>query len=252
MKAWYEDDLFWLHFAPVMFQDERWAAAGVEARETARLLGMPEGGALMDSCCGVGRHTVEFARMGFQVTGVDRTEGYLEAAQETADAEGVVIEFIQGDIREFVRPEYFDGIANLFTSFGYFESIDEDVRTLQNYYESLKIGGKVIIDVIGKELLARNFQPSEWYEYDGGYVIAEYGIIEDWSRLLNRWIYYRDGSRFEYTFSHRVYSAAELEGLLRRTGFGSIQIFGDFDSRPYDARAERLIIVAEKPSTARY
>ena len=252
MKSWYEDDLFWLHFAPIMFQEERWAAAGAEARHTARHLGMPAGGFLLDSCCGVGRHSVEFAKMGYTVTGFDRTVGYLEAARETADAEGVEIEFVRGDVREFVRPGYFDGIANLFTSFGYFDAIEEDEQTLRNYYNSLKIGGRIIIDIIGKELLAKNFQSSEWYEYDGGYVIAEYTVTDDWTRLCNRWIYYKEGTRFEYTFSHRVYSAAELEILLRKAGFGSLRIFGDFDGRPYDINAERLIIVAEKPSTARY
>jgi cyclopropane fatty-acyl-phospholipid synthase-like methyltransferase len=243
---WYEDDTFWLTFAPVMFEEGRWAAAAEEARAAAGMLGLSSGSRLMDSCSGVGRHSLEFARMGLRVTAVDRTSAYIDAARDSAEADGVEIEFIHADVREFVREGGFDGIVNLFTSFGYFETLEEELTVLRNYRASLRPGGRLIIDVIGKELLAKNFTPFEWYEYDGMYVLAHYAVQDNWNRLFNRWILYRDGERFEYSFSHRVFSAEELTGLLNTAGFTTIGVYGDINGIPYDLNADRLVVCAEK------
>jgi SAM-dependent methyltransferase len=246
MQQCHEDDFFWLHFGPVMFEEERWAAAVWEAEEAVRLLQIPPGGSILDACCGVGRHSLEFAHLGYRVTGVDRTEGYLEAAMDSAEADGMDIEFVLEDVRRFCRKNSFDGIVNMFTSFGYFETIEEEQQTLLNFYTSLKPNAKLLIDVIGKELLARNFTTSEWYEHDGGFVISRYAIKDDWTKLWNRWIYYKEGERYEYSFAHRVFSAQELKNLLLQTGFRQVDIFGTLEGDPYDEHADRLIALARK------
>ncbi len=246
MSSWYEDDQFWLMFAPVMFEEDRWAAAEEEVREAARMLGLRPEDPVMDSCSGVGRHSLEFARMGYRVTAVDRTEAYLEAARDSADADGLEIEFVLADVRTFIRKEAFSGIVNLFTSFGYFDTIEEELTLLRNYHESLREGGRLVIDVIGKELLAHNFKPSEWYEYDGMYVIAAYSILEDWTKLHNRWVLYKDDEKYEFSFAHRIFSGEELKQLLRDAGFSDVRVYGDLKGSPYDVHAERLVACGTK------
>jgi hypothetical protein len=64
--------------------------------------------------------------------------------------------------------------------------------------------------------------------------------------MENRWIVIKDGQRKEFQLSHRLYSAAELSGLFKDCGFGSVEVYGDLDGAPYDHEAKRLVVVARK------
>ena len=69
---------------------------------------------------GPGRHVAALAKRGFRVTGVDLSPFLLRRAQELAQRESFGIEWVQEDMRSFLRPEAFDLAISLFTSFGYF------------------------------------------------------------------------------------------------------------------------------------
>jgi len=134
---WFENDDFWRDFYPFMFADERFAAT---PDEVGRILGLTQcsGGSALDLCCGPGRHSVELARRGFQVTGVDRSPFLLGKAREHAAKSGASVEWIEQDMRNFVRPASFDLACSLFTSFGYFQDEQDDLRVLRNIHQSLK------------------------------------------------------------------------------------------------------------------
>jgi SAM-dependent methyltransferase len=248
MDAWHESDEFWELFAPFMFDPGRLAAAPPEVEQLLGLLGLRPGADVLDLCCGPGRHAVELARRGFHVTGVDTTASHLELARDKAYQEGLSIEFVQQDMRVFCRPDSFDAILNLFTSFGFFEDPDENRQVLCNAYRSLKAGGALLIDVKGKEVLARVWQARNWYEHEGVLFLAEHHVRKDWSWMENRWILLRGGERCEFTVSHWIYSAAELSGLLRECGFAAVDVYGGFDGSPYDEKASRLVVVGHKQS----
>jgi SAM-dependent methyltransferase len=244
-----------------MFDGKRWAEVpavidGLDALLAAE--GGPRMGPglrVLDSCCGPGRHSLELARRGCSVTGIDITDGYLEAARESAEVDGLGtpgslpgsghLEFLHADLRDFVRPAAFDLALNLFTSFGYFESREEDLKALARLRESLAPGGALIVEVIGKECAARDFLEGEWFERDGLLALTEYSVGGAWEYLENRWIVIREGRRFERTFKQRLYSAVELEGALRRAGFrGRIRFFGGIDGSAYDQKAASLVALA--------
>jgi SAM-dependent methyltransferase len=246
VKAWYEKDEFWETMANLMFAGPRWAAAPVEIEEVVALLRVKPPATILDLCCGPGRHSLELARRGFHVTGVDRTLSYLEKARQQAAAEKLEIEFVQEDMRRFSRPDAFDGVINLFTSFGYFENPAEDRQVLVNLHRSLKPGGALVMDTVGKEVLARIFRERDWREEDGVILLEERRISHDWSWIDNRWILLKDQSRREFRVSHRIYSAAELSGLLKDCGFASVETYGDLAGSPYDHLATRLVTVARK------
>jgi SAM-dependent methyltransferase len=151
---WFENDDFWRDFYPFMFADERFAAT---PDELDRILALTQcsGGSVLDLCCGPGRHSVELARRGFQVTGVDRSPFLLAKAREHAARSGAPVEWIEQDMRNFVRPASFDLACSLFTSFGYFEDEQDDLRVLRNIHQSLKENGVFIMEMLGKERLAR-------------------------------------------------------------------------------------------------
>jgi SAM-dependent methyltransferase len=180
------------------------------------------------------------------VTGVDRTASYLEEAQKRAEEEGLEIEFVQEDMRRFRRPEAFDATINYFTSFGYFEGEEEERQVLENVYTSLRPGGVLLLDMMGKEILARVFSERDWREEAGMLILEERTLAPDWSSLDNRWILLKDGERREMTVTTRQYSATELSRLLKDAGFERVDVYGDLTGAPYDMAAKRLIAVAHK------
>lgn len=245
-KPWFEDDDFWLSFAPFMFSERQWSAAEEEISDTVSLLDLKKGDVVCDLCCGVGRHSIELAKHDLTVTGVDRTTQFLEAAAETAESSEVSVQFIQADIRDYVDKERYDAIINMFTSFGYFESSAEEMQSLSNMYSSLKRGGKLLIELMGKETLARIFQPTEWYEQDGTFVLIQRQVIEDWSKIRNRWILLKGDQKTDFTFTHRIYSARELRELLEEVGFFNVRCYGDLKGTIYNQQSQRLVVIGEK------
>ncbi|HUV74824.1 MAG TPA: class I SAM-dependent methyltransferase [Anaerolineae bacterium] len=245
-KPWHERDSFWETAGPVLFTEGRWENAPAEVEAMVALLGLPPGAKVLDLCCGVGRHSLELARRGFQVTGLDRTAAYLEEARRRASKEGLEIEFIQEDMRTFVRPEAFDAVINYFTSFGYFESEDDDREVVEKAYSSLRSGGVLLMDMMGKEILARIFSERGWREEDDMLILEDRQVAPDWSTVYNRWIILKDGGRREVTVTTRLYSAAELCRLLKECGFERVEVYGDLTGAPYDIQARRLVVVAQR------
>jgi len=251
LAAWFEETGFWEGYCPLMFDEKRWAEVpavvdgidGILAKRAARRIG--PGTRVLDSCCGPGRHCLEFARRGCRVTGVDLMEGFLAAARESALADGLEIDFVRGDIREFVRSGSYELAINLFTSFGYFESAAEDRSALAALHACLAPGGILMIETNGKETAARDFIEGEWFERDGATICTEFSVVGAWEYLRNRWLVLKDGERLDRSFDLRLYSAVELESSLRAAGFGgAIDFYGDWDGRPYDQNAASLIVVA--------
>ncbi|MCL2444380.1 MAG: class I SAM-dependent methyltransferase [Treponema sp.] len=260
-SQWYEDNEFWEHFAPIMFDDAHWAEVPAVAEAVTRLSRFNFFGEtsskewreplksiprVLDLCCGLGRISCELAQMGFAVTGVDITESFLKAAKEDAEYEKLDIEYIKCDAREFIRPDYFDTIVNLYISFGYFTDQKDDLKVLRNVYESLKKDGAFIIETLGKEISSRDFVEAEWFERAGYTMLTEYEPLDSWTFLKNRWILIKDGKRLEKTFIQRLYSASELRTILQEAGFKTIEIYGDWDESPYNHHANKLIAVGRK------
>jgi len=247
MPEWWENEDFWKTTGPALFCEARLERAASEVETALKLFELEPGAAVLDLCCGPGRHSLEFARRGFRATGVDRNAEYLALARERAEDEGLDVEFVQEDMRRFCRPGSFDGALNFFTSFGYFEDPEEDKRVLQNLSDSLRPSGKVFMDLLGKEKLARVFSERRWHEEeDGTLFLEEAKLLDDWSVVEGRWILLKDGERKDFTHRIRLYSAAELKGLLREVGFGSVKCFGNLELDPYDHNATRLLVLATK------
>ena len=246
MKTWYDQDVFWETWASFLFSKERWENAPEEVTNLISLLRIDPGASVLDLCCGPGRHSLEFARRGYSVVGVDRTRKYLQKARRLAKKEELEIEFVQEDMRSFCRVDSFDAAVNLFTSFGFFEDIKDDEQVIKNVHRSLKEGGVFLIDVMGKERLARIFRERDWYEINGATMLEERKITKNWSWIENRWIMLKTGKAEEFKLSLRPYSAVELTTLLSSCGFNTIEVYGDLGGAPYDHKAKRLVVVAQK------
>ena len=253
-QEWFNDEGFWEQYAPVMFDENRWAEVPVVADGVTRLAGLDlygsksrnRGPAVLDMCCGFGRITLELARRGFITTGVDITASYLRTAREDSSHEGLEIEFIQKDVRGFKKKGAFDLAVNLYNSFGYFENPKDDLLFLKNAHYSLKKGGAFIIDLLGKEIAVRDYIEAEWFERGGFTVLTESNPVDSWGSVWNRWIIIKDGKRIEKVFIQRLYAASELRSLLYEAGFSTVELYGDWDESVYDEKARTLIAVGRK------
>jgi SAM-dependent methyltransferase len=246
-KPWYEDDSFWETFGPYMFTDVRMASARSEVEQLIALLRLRPAAAVLDLCCGVGRHSLEFARRDFAVTGVDRTVAYLERARQAAAAGNLAVEFVQSDMRSFMRPGAFDGAISFFSSFGYFEDSADDLRVARNLHDSLRPGGRLVIETMAKEILARTFKEREVRpQPDGTFLIEERHLESGWGRINSRWILAGPNGLKEGRLSVRPYSGVELTMLLKQAGFTEVTLYANLACAPYDHTAERLVAVAVK------
>jgi len=246
MKNWCENDAFWRTMEPFLFDEEHLKAAPTEVEQIISLVNLEPESSVLDLCCGTGRHSLEFARKGHYVTGVDRTRLYLEKAENRAKEEKLNIEFIQEDMRTYSDPDTFNLAVMMFTSFGYFTEPEENKQVLRNVHRSLQTNGFFIIEVMGKEVLARIFQDRCWREIDGTFLLEERKMSKDWRFINNRWIMFKEGKIEEFEFNLRIYSAMELSALLRECGFCSVGIYGNLQGGPYDESAVRLFAVAGK------
>jgi ubiquinone/menaquinone biosynthesis C-methylase UbiE len=245
-KEWFDDDAFWLELYPFMFPEKRFADAAGQIGKVLKLI-KPKGKAVLDLCCGPGRWAIPLAQKGFSVTGVDRTKFLLNVAKTKAKAAKVKIEWVRADMRDFLRPESFDLVLSMLTSFGYFDRKDEDRLVLRNMFMNLKPGGVCLIELAGKEQIARVYQPTTSDTLPNGDILVQRHHISDaWSRIHNEWILVRKGRPRIFKFHHTIYSAQELRDRLVEAGFKDTRVYGNLDGDEYGPNAERLIVVGRK------
>ena len=246
MSDWYADENFWQMFYPSLFHEERFEKASDEIDKILKLVDF-KGNTILDLACGPGRHSTILAERGYHVTGVDLSPFLLGKAKDRAREQNIEIEWVHEDMRNFKRPGAFDLCLSMFTSFGYFENSEDDLIVLQNIFASLADNGVFLIDVAGKEWLAKHFLPTSSHELaDGTLMVEQREIYDDWSRVKNQWILLKDGKVREYSLQHKIYSAQELKDRLSQAGFSAITVYGDLDGAEYGLEAKRLIAVARK------
>src|SRR5512136_2486298 len=107
---WFENERFWAALAPIFFGEQRLVITPEQTDRLLALLELEQGSSVLDLCCGPGRHSVELARRGYRVTGVDRQTEYLAQARAKAAAENLAVELVLEDMRRFVRPRAFDAV----------------------------------------------------------------------------------------------------------------------------------------------
>lgn len=247
MKQWFEEEDFWVNYAPIMFDDARWAEAPDVAEYVKKIANLKDGDSVLDAGCGLGRISVELASLNLKVTGVDIIQSELDAAAESAAAEGVELELINADLRTFSSSKKFDCAINLYTSFGYCATEEEDLIIIKNIFDSLKDGGTFILECVSRETAIMYFTQGEEFDRAGMKVTTKFTVEGAWEGLISEWnLEDPDGRKVHHVFTQRLYSAADLRDKMKKIGFSKVDAYGDFDFSPYDQNARTMIIVARK------
>src|ERR1043165_2560604 len=174
---WYENDELWSGFAETMFPPRR-AREAADLATTSPLMQFRPGARVLDLCCGPGLWLAPLADRGYRVTGVDLSQAMLDQAKQACPDADLICE----DMLEFRRDGQFDVVLNVFTSFGYLDAAEDNLTVLRNAYASLAPGGELIVDVMGKEVLAGWIGRPKTVDVDGGYVIMRDTVLDDWTR----------------------------------------------------------------------
>ena len=245
---WFESEEFWKNYGPIMFDSTHWAEAPGIADSICKIAGLSKGSSILDAGCGPGRVAVEFALLGLDVTGVDLIQAELDAAKETADDENVKINLVKADLREYSTDKKFDCAVNLYTSFGYCDAIEDDLKILKQIAAAIKDDGFFILEYTSREIAVRYFTEGEWFERAGKTVLTQFSVEGAWEGLRSKWILIDNttGRRIEHEFVQRLYSAIELKRMMLAVGFKSAEIYGDFNFSPYNQNAKTMVIVARK------
>lgn len=195
-----------------------------------RFLALEPRSRVLDLCCGEGRATLEMARRGHRVLGIDADERALAAGRAAAKGEKLNVHFMKADPREINYRGDFDAVLFLDGAFGKLPNDREDLRSLDAVRKALKPGAKLVIDALNREWLLRRFEPSGQVAFD-----FEKGRLDD--------------RRSPPSASMRLYALTELIAQLDRAGLVYVRSWGGFDGSPYALESPRMIVLAERPKT---
>lgn len=243
---WHEDEHFWATFGAALGEPTP-DQADLDARGFADLARLPEGGRVLDVGCGNGRHTLALARRGYTVTALDLSARRLRRVSQVAEAEGLQVEIVRRDMRDFTRPRHFHAILWSGDAVGLFDR-DEEQQVLGHLFDALKPGGgRLVVAPRSKELLGRDLQLQGWTWLDGETLILQERIVDDgWGHLKVRFTRVKGDRRTEAEAAWRLFSGVELQAVLRRARFDRVRLFGDFGRVRFDHDAVRMVAVAER------
>lgn len=198
---------------------------------------------LLDLACGRGRHTLNLARLGYDVTGLDLSPRAISIAREKRDFQQLKADFILGDMREPL-PIRFDGIVNLFTSFGYFEEDEQNRAVLRSIHSMLRPGGFLVLDYLNERWVRESLVARE----TGSLPTCDY-VIERWisgSMVMKKISTSRPGLPVrEFNEQVKLYGNEWFTDELDALGFTVTERLGDYDGSAFDPeRSPRLITIA--------
>lgn len=216
------------------------------ARGAMALAQCVSGSWILDAPCGFGRHSLALARLGYRVTGADRSPMLIEHARRLSAELEATPEWLVADYRELpLRESSFDAVINLHTSLG-FEAGVGDAQAIQEFHRVLRPGGSLVIEINHLDLFLASFSPSSEEDFgDHGKLIIERDF--DAASRVNRMHHTRveDSARETLLMEMRVYAPDELEALVDDAGFTSRHRFGSLNGDAFTP-AQRLVIVAVK------
>ena len=181
----------YLYFYEDFLSDEQ---SDTETELIWRLLELEPGMEVLDLACGHGRIANRLAERGARVTGLDATPLFLERARADAEARGVDVDYVEGDMRELPWESRFDRIVNWFTAFGYFDDDEEDRRVLRAAHRALRPGGRLLIENNNTAELLGRWQPSVVIERDGNLMIDRSRFDPVRGRATTERVIVRDGT----------------------------------------------------------
>ncbi len=197
---------------------------------------------ILDLACGKGRHSIYLNKKGHDVTGIDLSVQSIGFARQF---ENERLRFEVHDMRSVYKPEVFDFVLNLFTSFGYFDNETENVVALDATAKCIRPGGKFVIDFMNTDKTIERLVAEEEKEVQGILFKIRRGVENGF--IVKR-ISFCDGGQ-SYQFEERVRALRQIDFMeyFRIAQLRFVEVFGNYNLEPYkQEESERMIFVLKK------
>lgn len=219
-----------------------------EARDLINLVQrsvqIDSGSKVLDVCCGSGRHSLEMARRGYDVTGIDLSRYLISETKKSlkkSDERGLKARFLIRDMKNFSFAQKFDAAINVFSSFGYFDKDKDNLKVFRNISDSIKKDGCFVFDFLNDGYVRKALVPYDEEIRDGVKIIQKRHITDGFvckDIVIGKSV---------YSERIRLYKPAEIKRMLKETGFKTINVFGDYlGNRFHSTNSKRLIIFCKK------
>ncbi|HEU4497358.1 MAG TPA: methyltransferase domain-containing protein [Flavobacterium sp.] len=222
----------------ILYKDRDYAEAQLFMDNITHYLNLPEEAKILDLACGKGRHSVYLSQLGYDVTGADLSENSIAEASKASNEK---LHFVVHDMR-MPFEQKFDAVFNLFTSFGYFESDEDNLATLKAIRESLANYGFAVIDFMNVHHVIENLVPEETKTVDGiDFHIKRY--YRD-SHIFKEIDFEDKGEKFHFIEKVKALALEDFEKMMDEAGIFLLDTFGDYRLKKfYKNESERLIMV---------
>ena len=197
---------------------------------------------VLDLACGKGRHSVTLNQYGYKVLGVDLSPNSISKANEKQND---TLSFAVHDMREVIAGQKFTAIFNLFTSFGYFDTLFDNECVIRSIHEMLEENGYLIIDFMNAQKVIDNLVENEVKVVDGivFYLTRNY----DGNHIFKNIRFNAEEKEFHYTERVQALKEKDFVQLLTENNFEIIRTFGNFSLNVFNEKtSDRLIIIAKK------
>jgi ubiquinone/menaquinone biosynthesis C-methylase UbiE len=240
---------WWLEFFPafrVIFGFLPPSDSSRVASYIIRKLNLKPGMSILDCPCGIGRISIPLAKKGIKVTGVDITAQYLDELSRKSEKLKLPIKTVQSDMRRIDFKSQFDAAGNIWTSFGYFDKESDNQLVLKRLYNALKPGGKLLLTLMNRDWILKNFTPCDLIEIGDTKIIDNRKFDFKTSTSVSQWHFVKPGSEKVCESRIRMYSWHELNNMMSRAGFSKVDGFGSTDDSPIDINSRIMYIIGTK------
>jgi SAM-dependent methyltransferase len=222
----------------ILYKNRNEEEAQVFMDNVTHYLNMPENGTILDLACGKGRHSIYLNKLGYQVTGVDLSENSIAVANESSNES---LRFKTHDMREPMNETY-DAVFNLFTSFGYFDIYEDNIKTLKAIKDSINEYGFGVIDFFNADFIIENLVAEETKEIDG--ITFNIKRFVENKKIIKEIRFEDKGETYNFTEKVSAFTLSDFESMMEEADIFLLEIFGDYKLRKfYKTQSERLIMI---------
>ena len=227
-----------------------WADRTEAEVDRAIMMLRPEGGErVLDLACGIGRHSLELRRRGFEVVGVDISPDLLEMAEREAEAQSLEVSFMQADLRELELADEFDLVLSLNDgAVGYFETEEENRRTFEVIARALREGGGHLMQLPNVLHAERNLPAKSWIVGESTLELSDHHWNAEDRYIEGATVPIRIGEVFEryeeIPFRQRLYTVEELSEIYDLVGMRLANTFAG-SGKPRKPKASQFEIFVE-------
>ncbi len=242
---WWES--FYDEAAMMVLDDQKASEINQQVDLITDLCGISPGDSVMDQCCGLGQHAVVFASRGFNVTGIDQSERYIESSRHRANDADVSAEFIRADALRFVLASKVDAVVNWHSSYGYLPCDRDNEKMLRCAFESLRPTGSMLLEYPNMLHLIANFKPAIKTELADNVHLTRTCRIEPCDGTIRQtWTYwFPNGTQRQHKSLLRVYLPNQLVEQFQRIGFAKVELFSG-DGKQLKPEDSRCIVLARR------